>query len=68
MEIDFLYQLAHRHLMHMDDPWRCDFCDSGCNCDQINLEGLAEDNTSLFPDKTLPEVILLIQDKYFDIS
>ncbi len=36
-----LQDAANRYDMFTSDAWRCDFCESGCNCDRQYLENLA---------------------------
>lgn len=47
-QINFIQELGHRYYMHMGDGWRCDFCESDCNCDEIYVDGLVEDYVNKF--------------------
>lgn len=48
-EKDFLLKLRHRYNLYTGDNWRCDFCESNCDCDEIYLEGLIDDFRQKFP-------------------
>lgn len=47
-QINFIQELGHRYYMYMGDGWRCDFCESDCNCDEIYVEGLVDDYANKF--------------------
>lgn len=46
--INFIYTLNSRYRMHMNDSWRCDFCESGCDCDESYAKSLLDDYSEKF--------------------
>jgi hypothetical protein len=45
---EVIQSLRYRYYMHISDGWRCDFCEPGCDCDEIYLERLVNDYVNEF--------------------
>ena len=48
----------------VSDPWRCDFCESGCDCDELTLNNYAGQVCEEFPEANFAEVRDKIADYY----
>ena len=58
-QISSLHSAANSYFSYVTDPWRCDFCDYPCTCDEDYLDTKTREVIDKHPE---------LQDRYEEVS